>query len=170
MRHSLDIYMSYKGKRKNDKIYLDSSDIRLYNKLYKCIKGGINKWEIRRKKLGEAELEIMQVVWDSGNPVTSNYILKELQERRSWQLSTLMTSLASLADKGFISCDRSTGRNLYTSIISEKEYKTGASKHFLEKLYNNSIQNMITALYDSKEIKNSDIEELRNFLDQLEDD
>ena len=162
--------MSYKGKRKNDKIYLDSSDIRLYNKLYKCIKGGINKWEIRRKKLGEAELEIMQVVWDSGNPVTSNYILKELQERRSWQLSTLMTSLARLADKGFISCDRSTGRNLYTSIISEKEYKTGASKHFLEKLYNNSIQNMITALYDSKEIKNSDIEELRNFLDQLEDD
>lgn len=122
------------------------------------------------KKLGEAELEIMQVIWDSGNPVTSNYILKELQERRSWQLSTLMTSLARLADKGFISCDRSTGRNLYTSIISEKEYKTGASKHFLEKLYNNSIQNMITALYDSKEIKNSDIEELRNFLDQLEDD
>ena len=122
------------------------------------------------KKLGEAELEIMQVVWDSGNPVTSNYILKELQERRSWQLSTLMTSLARLADKGFISCDRSTGRNLYTSIVSENEYKTGASKHFLEKLYNNSIQNMITALYDSKEIKNSDIEELRNFLDQLEDD
>ena len=77
--------------------------------------------------------------------------------------STLMTSLTRLADKGFISCDRSTGRNLYTSIISEKEYKTGASKHFLEKLYNNSIQNMITALYDSKEIKNSDIEELRNF-------
>lgn len=122
------------------------------------------------KKLGEAELEIMQVVWNSENPVTSNYILKELQERRSWPLSTLMTSLARLADKGFISCDRSTGRNLYTSIISENEYKTGASKHFLEKLYNNSLQNMITALYQSKEIKSSDIEELRHFLDQLEDE
>lgn len=122
------------------------------------------------KKLGEAELEIMQVVWNSENPVTSNYILKELQERRNWPLSTLMTSLARLADKGFISCDRSTGRNLYTSIISENEYKTGASKRFLEKLYNNSLQNMITALYQSKEIKSSDIEELRNFLDQLEDE
>lgn len=54
------------------------------------------------KKLGEAELEIMQVIWNNGNPVTSNYILKELQERRSWQLSTLMTSLARLVDKGFI--------------------------------------------------------------------
>lgn len=124
----------------------------------------------RLKKLGEAELEIMQVVWGSKNPVTSNYILKELQERRRWQLSTLMTSLARLADKGFISCDRSTGRNLYTPVISENEYKTGASKHFLEKLYNNSIQNMIAALYNNKEIKHSDIEELRNFLDKLEDE
>ncbi len=123
-----------------------------------------------QKKLGEAELEIMQVIWGSENPVTSNYILKELQEQRRWQLSTLMTSLTRLTDKGFISCDRSTGRNLYTSIISENDYKTGASKHFLEKLYNNSIQNMITALYSSKEIRRSDIQELRNFLDKLEEE
>lgn len=122
------------------------------------------------KKLGEAELEIMQVIWDSENPVTSNYILKELRGWRGWQLSTVMTSLARLTGKGFLSCDRSTGRNLYTSVISENEYKIGASKHFLEKLYNSSIQNMITALYNNKEIKNSDIEELRNFLDKLEDE
>ena len=122
------------------------------------------------KRLGYAELEIMQVIWNSENPVTSNYILSELQERRSWQLSTLMTSLARLTDKRFINCDRSTGRNLYTSIISENEYKTGASKHFLEKLYNNSLQNMIAALYSNKEIKSSDIQELRNFLDKLEDE
>ena len=122
------------------------------------------------KKLGEAELEIMQVIWDSENPITSNYILNELQGRRKWQLSTLMTSLARLADKGFVSCDRSTGSNLYTFIISENEYKASASKHFLEKVYNNSIQNMIATLYSNKAIKDSDVEELRNFLDQLEDE
>ena len=43
------------------------------------------------KKLGEAELEIMQVIWDSETSVTSNFILKELQGRRQWRLSTLMT-------------------------------------------------------------------------------
>ncbi len=122
------------------------------------------------KKLGEAELEIMQVIWDGDNPVTSNYILKKLQGRRQWQLSTLMTSLARLADKGFISCDRSTGSNLYTFIITENEYKAGASRHFLEKLYNNSIQSMIATLYSDQAIKNDDIEELRNFLDRLEDE
>ena len=120
------------------------------------------------KKLGEAELEIMQAVWNSEKPVTSNYILRELRGRRQWQLSTLMTSLTRLSDKGFVICDRSTGRNLYTAAVSENEYKAGASRHFLEKLYNNSIQNMIATLYSNKEIKNSDIEELRSFLDQLE--
>ena len=62
----------------------------------------------KKKNLGEAELEIMQAIWNSEMPVTSNYILKELQGQRKWQLSTLMTSLSRLSDKGFISCDRST--------------------------------------------------------------
>ncbi|MDE6983576.1 MAG: BlaI/MecI/CopY family transcriptional regulator [Lachnospiraceae bacterium] len=123
-----------------------------------------------QKKLGEAELEIMQAIWESDRPVNSNYILKQLQGRRKWQLSTLMTSLARLADKGFVNCDRSSGSNLYTAVIAENDYKAGASRHFLEKLYNNSIQNMIAALYSDKAIQSEDIEELRDFLDRLEEE
>ena len=79
-----------------------------------------------------------------------------------------MTSLARLAEKGFVHCDRSTGSNLYTAVISEDSYKTGASKSFLEKLYNNSIQNMIATLYSNKAIERSDVKELREFLDEME--
>lgn len=122
------------------------------------------------KNLGEAELEIMQVIWNAGNPVTSNYILKELQGLRTWQLSTLMTSLSRLSDKGFVICNRETGMNLYTFSISEDEYKAKESKHFLEKLYNNSIQNMVATLYSNKVIKPSDMEELRNYLDEFEEE
>lgn len=121
------------------------------------------------KNLGEAELEIMQVIWNAKAPVTSGYILGKLQGRRKWQLSTLMTSLARLVDKGFLACDRSTGNNLYTAIIAENDFKAKESKHFLEKLYHNSIQNMVATLYNSSELKDSDINELRQFLDHLED-
>lgn len=120
------------------------------------------------KKLGEAELEIMQVIWKAGAPMTSSFILKELQERRKWKLSTLMTSLSRLVDKGFISCDRTTGNNLYSSIISENDFKAKESKSFLEKLYNNSIQNMVATLYSNKAINDSDMNELRKFLDDFE--
>ncbi len=112
----------------------------------------------------------MQVIWNSQNPVTSNYILNELKEQRKWQLSTLMTSLKRLSDKGFVNCDRYTGNNLYSFLIPVNEYKISESKNFLKKLYNNSIQNMVATLYNNKAVKNSDIEELRKFLDKLEED
>ena len=120
------------------------------------------------KNLGEAELEIMQVIWSSEEPVTSNHILKELQGKRKWQLSTLMTSLSRLGDKGFVNCDRETGVNLYSPLVSENDYKTRESRNFLEKLYDNSVQNLITTLYSNKVIQDSDVEELRRFLDHLE--
>ena len=122
------------------------------------------------KNLGEAELEIMQVIWNSESPVTSSYILKELQERRKWQLSTLMTSLARLADKGYVACDRSTGTNLYSFLVSENDYKVREGKHFLERLYDNSIQNMVATLYSNQVIKKSDLEELRKLLDEWGDE
>ena len=121
------------------------------------------------KHLGEAELEIMQAVWNSPDPVTSSHILKELQERRKWQLSTLMTSLTRLADKGFLVCDRSTGTNLYSALIPENDYIAMEGRHFLERLYDNSIQNLVATLYSNQVIKNSDLEELRRFLDEWEE-
>ena len=60
---------------------IDIVVIRLYNKLYKRITGDHFMGKIM-KNLGEAELEIMQVIWHAENPVTSNYILKELQGLR----------------------------------------------------------------------------------------
>lgn len=121
------------------------------------------------KNLGDAELEIMQVIWESEGSVNANFILKALQGKRKWQLSTLMTSLSRLSDKGFVHCDRSSGTNLYSCLISENDYKAKTSKSFLEKLYHNSLQNMVATLYNNQTIKDTDIEELRAFLDTLED-
>lgn len=60
------------------------------------------------KRLGEAELEIMQILWSAQAPLTARQILQQLGDRRTWALSTLMTALARLGEKGFVRCDRST--------------------------------------------------------------
>jgi BlaI family transcriptional regulator, penicillinase repressor len=120
------------------------------------------------KRLGDAELEIMMVLWYSVQPVTSNYILDQLKEKRKWGLSTLMTSLARLSDKEFVHCDRTTRTNLYSALITEAEYKGQESKSFLEKLYGNSLQGLVTNLYTNKVIDNTDIKELQEYLKQLE--
>ncbi len=122
------------------------------------------------KSLGEAELEIMQVIWNSNSAVTSNYILKELEGKRRWSLSTLMTSLARLSAKEFVKYDRTSGTNMYSYIISESEYKASAGTGFLKSLYNNSICNMVASLYNDKKLSDEDIKELKNYLNDLGDD
>lgn len=121
------------------------------------------------KKLGDAELEIMLILWEVTEPVTSSYILEHIRDKRKWALSTLMTILARLADKGFVYCDRSTRTNYYTARIGEQEYKTKESSSFLAKLYGNSVQNLVAALYDSKTIDREDLCALRKLIDDIDE-
>lgn len=120
------------------------------------------------KRLGDAELEIMLEIWHCENPVTSNYVLEQLKSKRKWALSTVMTSLARLCEKEFIHCDRTTGTNLYSRLIFEEDYKSKENKSFLEKMYDNSFQNLVASFYSNNVIDNADLLELRNFLDSLE--
>lgn len=76
------------------------------------------------KKLGDAELEIMKVLWEQEKPVTSTQILEALSGRMDWKLASLMTALNRLADKGFVECDRSTRTNYYTALVCEQDYVT----------------------------------------------
>ncbi|WP_343209768.1 BlaI/MecI/CopY family transcriptional regulator [Anaerolentibacter hominis] len=124
--------------------------------------------EEKKKRLGEAELEIMQVLWKAGSPVTSNYILDKLRGKRKWALSTLMTSLSRLGEKGFVDCDRSCRNNQYSALLKEEDYKVSESRSFLKKLYNNSFHNLVTTLYDGHMLEEKDLDELRRFLNQMD--
>lgn len=124
----------------------------------------------KMKKLGDAEFEIMEVLWKHDFPLTSNEILDEIIEKRNWKLPSLMTVLSRLAEKGFVNCDRSTRTNYYNSLVSEKEYKVNQSESFLEQMYSRSAQKFIAGLYQGKKLSSNDIKELRKYLDSLEKD
>lgn len=120
------------------------------------------------KRLGDAELEIMQVIWSANEPLTSTAVLARLNGRRKWALSTLMTSLNRLADKGFVACDRTGKSNLYAPLIKRADYQARESKSFLQRLHGNSVQSLVASLYDGRAITDGDLEDLRAFLDRLE--
>ena len=98
------------------------------------------------KTLGDAEFEIMQIIWTFDSPISSTRIHAKLLERRNWHLSTLMTVLARLVKKGFLCCDRSTGSNLYSALIQESDYKLEATTAFIDKMYGGSLQELILTI------------------------
>lgn len=120
------------------------------------------------KKLSEAEFEIMQVLWKHEGPMTSNQLLDEMGDKRNWKLASLMTTLARMAAKGAVYCDRSTRTNYYTALISQQEYKVTEGASVLETLFNKSAKDFIASLYQGKQMSQKDIRELREYLDTLE--
>lgn len=120
------------------------------------------------KKLSEAEFEIIQVLWRHKAPMTSNQILDEIKDNRQWKLASLMTTLARMADKGAVYCDRTTRTNYYSALVTEDEYKVTEGTSFLEKLFNRSAKDFIASLYQGKQMSGEDIRELREYLDTLE--
>ncbi len=119
------------------------------------------------KRLGDAELEIMQVLWAAEEPITSGYIQAQLKGKRNWALSTLMTTLSRLSGKGFVYCDRTTRTNMYSPLVSAADYKDTAGKSFFERLYGSSVKSMVASLYDSRTIDDNDLQELRDLIDEL---
>ncbi|MCM1120684.1 MAG: BlaI/MecI/CopY family transcriptional regulator [bacterium] len=122
------------------------------------------------KKLSEAEFEIMQVLWRHEAPMTSNQLLKEMGDNRRWKLASLMTVLARMAEKGAVYCDRTTRTNYYSALVSEEEYKLAEGTSFLEKLFHRSAKDFIASLYQGKKMSPQDIRELREYLNELEQD
>jgi BlaI family penicillinase repressor len=120
------------------------------------------------RKLGEAELEIMMVIWHDNYPQSAGSILEKMRGKRNWVLSTLMTALARLCDKGYVYCDRTTRTNLYSAVVTEKEYKRREGRNFLAKLYGNSLERFVASLYDGNEVSLDDIAELKALLNDLE--
>lgn len=120
------------------------------------------------KRLGDAELDIMLALWKADGPVTSTWLQQTLRGKRDWPLSTLMTTLARLADKGFVACDRTTRTNYYTALVREEDYKARESRSFLQRLHAGSLPSLVAGLYDSRAIGDAELDELRTLIDTLE--
>ncbi|MBP1754201.1 MAG: transcriptional repressor, CopY family [Firmicutes bacterium] len=116
-------------------------------------------------KISHAELEIMKILWQADEPVSTNDIYKELSEKMSWDRSTVRTLLKRLSEK-----DAVTVKNLkvisYLPLIQEKEYRDSQTKSFIERLYGGSAKRLVSSLVENYNLTPADIDELRSLLEQ----
>ena len=119
------------------------------------------------KKLPEAELEIMLVIWDGQQPVTSEYIMERLD--KNWTRPTLLKLLTRLCDRGFLRCDKEGRHNVYSVLVPREDYVQDASSNFLQKLHHNSLTSLVASLYDGQKVSKADLEELKRFIEEAEE-
>ena len=119
------------------------------------------------RRLPDAEQEVMQAIWACTAPVARTDIEEILFPEHPMAMTTLLTMLTRLAEKGFISIEKQGRRSLYTPLISQEDYLAAQSKTFFEKLCGRNISIFAAALCDSG-LTREEIAELRSLLERDE--
>ena len=110
--------------------------------------------------IGDAELEIMKVIWKAEGRVTSIDIGKAVEDR-GWKKTTIATFLTRLSEKGAIAGEKQGKLYYYTALITEKEYKKLQTKNLIKSLYNGSVRDFAVAFFEDNKLSNDDIKELK---------
>lgn len=119
------------------------------------------------RRLPDAELEVMQAVWDCIPPVSRADIESILNKTHLMATTTILTLLSRLVERKFLTIEKIGRSNCYTPVISKQDYLASQSKSFLDKLCRGDIRVFATALCDSG-LSKEDIEELRRLLERGE--
>lgn len=112
--------------------------------------------------LTDLELEIMQVVWDSGD-VTVRDIYEKLGERRKVAYTTVMTMMGILEQKGFVSKDASERAYVYRPTKKRKQVIGKMVGEFVDRVFNGAAEPLLVQLIDDRQLSQEDIQRLADY-------
>mgnify|MGYP001046479474 CR=1 FL=1 len=118
------------------------------------------------KKIPDAELELMMVIWDSEQPVSRMEIEMKLGNGRDVVPSTLLSLLSRLEKRGFVRKEKQGNINYYNALVEKSAYLQEEGQRVLDKMFDSSLKNFVTALYDGKGLNREEIAELQAFIDE----
>ncbi len=111
-------------------------------------------------ELSDAELEIMNVIWDSRGEISSAEILKS-EVCRDWKRTTVSTFLSRLVEKGAVNVRKEGAVCLYSALLDRSEYRQKKTDSFIKSFYSGSAKQLAISLLGSKKLSKEDIDELR---------
>ena len=119
------------------------------------------------KPLSDAELDIMQIIWAQPGPVLFAELMTQLAAQgKRWQKNTVITLLARLMDKGFLSAQKTGRRNAYTALVSQQSYQTVQTRCFVDKLFAGQAGALVNHLVASELLTDEEYAQLKALLEE----
>ena len=119
------------------------------------------------KRISDAELDLMEVLWASSEPLTSAGVAERLVAHRDWSLATIKTMLSRLIIKGAIAHREDGRRFLYSPAIKREAYVGSESKRFVERLFGGRLSPLVARLAEEDGLDAKDIAEIEKLLKEL---
>jgi predicted transcriptional regulator len=117
----------------------------------------------------EAELAILQVIWEDG-PATVRHLIDRLYPHGgSSAHATLQKLLERLEAKAFIARDRSGPVQVISPTVTREQLIKRRVQSMADQLCGGSVASLLTHLIDARKIPRQDREALRRYLNRLDE-
>ncbi|MEL7835086.1 BlaI/MecI/CopY family transcriptional regulator [Fodinibius sp. Rm-B-1B1-1] len=118
--------------------------------------------------LGETEMEVLNHVWDLGE-ATVKQVRKRILKERDVAYTTIMTVMKNLADKGFLKYRKDGVTYVYSSAQKPESVRSNIITNLMKKAFKGSPKELVQALVNSDDLNSEDLAEIKNLIDQMED-
>ena len=119
----------------------------------------------KKYTVSDAELEILEVLWEAGEALNTAQVREKLNERKDWERTTVLTLIRRLLDKGVIVQEK---REVYyyLPVLPREEYIRQETRSFVDKFFSGSSKNLAAALVSDEQLTKEEIGELRDFFNR----
>ena len=118
-------------------------------------------------RISEAEWEVMKVLWKT-SPRPANEIVKELTGKTHWKRETIRTLINRLVQKKAIAFQKKGRQYHYFPRVTESEGIKAEAESFVKRIGGGSIEPMLAAFVEEKQLSPEKIARLKRILNQAE--
>jgi len=118
-------------------------------------------------KISEAEWEVMKVLWKT-SPKTANEIVDELTGKTHWKRETIRTLINRLVQKKALGFEKKGRQYHYFPQVTEAEGIKAEAESFVKRIGGGSIEPMLAAFVEEKQLSTEKIARLKSILSQAE--
>ena len=118
------------------------------------------------RQLTKAEMEIMNVLWDKSEGMTTHEIIEEYPEPKP-AYSTIATFLKILTNKNFIHSRKQEGGGktfVFTPTISREAYTNRVMKEVKSTFFAGSLKSMLSFFAKPEEVSEKDLQEMMEMI------
>ena len=117
--------------------------------------------------LSDAQLQIMNVVWDLGEATVAE-VWKALARRRGVARNTVLTMMARLAEKGWLRCDAQEHAHRYRSTVPREATQGSMIRRLVDTAFGGSAEGLVMALLHDRNVSKDEADRIRAMIDQAE--
>lgn len=115
----------------------------------------------------EAELEILQVLWEHG-PSTVRFVNDLLSKQKNVGYTTTLKIMQIMADKQLLNRDTTGKTHIYKVAISQQKTQQQLIDKLMASAFGGSAMKLVMQALGNKKSTAAELNEIRVFLDQLE--